>query len=556
MKKNLPVSTTQVDIAQDITLVSKTDLRGVITYANDAFVEISGFAVHELLGKSHNIVRHPDMPAPVFASMWKTLQSGKPWQGLVKNRCKNGDFYWVNACVVPIRRNEQTIGYMSVRKRASTQAIATAQQLYTDIAANGMPKTWKLPNCVGIRFGMRAGTVFVALMMLAGGVLGIGGLKLADAAFTRMYHEQFEPATAVGQIEVKLNAIRASMLESQLNREPPQESYSAKTSIEQLQSYYDDIDDMFEKLDDSAHTASASNAPLSQALKKYTTQSRALIAQSESSDDSNAALPPEVLRQLFTLEHKASLTALALRQSLTEAAQQEFTETLERNSHIRNVAMAGIALGLLIVAVVGRLFIRGIVNPLNASIRRLNRIAEGNLQDDIELSGTGETAQLNHAATVMQQHLKVMLDEIALAARGIHRYCKTLNEALYEVTEHSEAQHDQVYSAIRALETATEETSNLSERAERLMQLAGNQDADIAQEARDLATATRLTAFGTEEVTASMRQVAELIVENRGEAQLAWQASEKLIRTAQELNNLVDFFDSGKTHNTNRQVLP
>lgn len=134
----------------------------------------------------------------------------------------------------------------------------------------------------------------------------------------------------------------------------------------------------------------------------------------------------------------ASLAAQALRQSLADAAQQEFTQTLERNARIRSFALFGIIAGLLMVAAVGHLFIRGIVNPLNASIRRLNRIAEGDLQGAINLSGTGETAQLNHAATVMQLHLKVMLDEIALAARRIHRHCQTLNAALYEVTEHSE----------------------------------------------------------------------------------------------------------------------
>ena len=199
MKKNLPVTTQQVDIAPGITLVSKTDLKGIITYANEAFINVSGFALEALQGHSHNIVRHPDMPPAVFESMWKVLHSGKPWQGLVKNRCKNGDFYWVDACVVPVRRNEQTIGYMSVRKRAEPAAVAHAQALfYQPITIRGMPPTWKLPPWLGIRFGMRAGTIFVALLMLAGGALGIGGLKLADAAFARLHHQQFEPA--IGQL--------------------------------------------------------------------------------------------------------------------------------------------------------------------------------------------------------------------------------------------------------------------------------------------------------------------------------------------------------------------
>ena len=546
MKKNFPVTTHEIEIPENVSLVSKTDLKGVITYANDAFVEVSGFPIEELQGKSHNVVRHPDMPSAIFKDMWKTLQAGRPWQGLVKNRCKNGDFYWVEACVVPIRRNEQTIGYMSVRKRANPDAISAAQTLYAKVAAEGMRRAWKLPSCVGIRFGMRAGTVFVALMMLAGGALGIGGLKMADAAFTRMYHQQFEPATAVSQIEARLNAIRASMLEAQLNHETHKPTLSANSYIEQLQTYYEEIDELFSKIDASPETASASNSPLTSALKQYTAEGRKLINQPPVADAASATISPAALNHLLELERKASLTAQALRQSLSNAAQQEFTATLQRNEHIRNFAIFGIAIGLLVVAGVGRLFIRGIVNPLNASIRRLNRIAEGDLQGNIDLSGTGETAQLNNAATVMQLHLKVMLDEIALAARSIHRHCKKLNAALYEVTEHTEEQHDQVYSAIRALETATAETRDLSVRAERLLNLANNPDETLSTEIRDLATATRLTAFGAEEVAASMQQVANLIVENRGEAQLAWQASEEMMQTARELNNLVDFFDPEK----------
>lgn len=544
MKKNLPVTTRQVDIAPGITLVSKTDLKGVITYANEAFIDISGFVLEELQGHSHNIVRHPDMPPAVFEDMWKVLHSGKPWQGLVKNRCKNGDFYWVDACVVPIRRNEQTIGYMSVRKRAEPAAITKAQALYQKIARQGMPKAWKLPSWLGIRFGMRAGTIFVAVLMLAGGALGIGGLKLADAAFERMYHQQFEPAIAVGQIEAKLSTIRASMLEVQLARHADGAvSQLASAHVQQLQTYYDDIAELFTALNRAVPSESAATRSLTQALQQYTTESQSLIAAQSAAPKDSSTLPLEVQQQLLALEHNASLAAQALRQTLADEAQQEFTETLQRNARIRSFALFGIIAGLLMVAAVGHLFIRGIVNPLNASIRRLNRIAEGDLQGAINLSGTGETAQLNHAATVMQLHLKVMLDEIALAARRIHRHCQTLNAALYEVTEHSEAQHDQVYSAIRTLDAAVSETSDLSTRAERLLALASQQHSTLANETRELATATRLTAFGAEEAADSMRQVAALIVENRGEAQQAWRASEELMHTARELNQLVAFFE-------------
>ena len=97
MRQNLPITTRERTFPAGQKLISTTDLKGTITYANDAFVAISGFSRSELVGQHHNIVRHPEMPAAAFKTMWQHLQQGKAWMGLVKNRCKNGDFYWVHA---------------------------------------------------------------------------------------------------------------------------------------------------------------------------------------------------------------------------------------------------------------------------------------------------------------------------------------------------------------------------------------------------------------------------------------------------------------------------
>jgi len=91
---NVPVTNIERHLQDGEYIVSKTDLKGQITYVNSSFMGISGFAEEELLGKAHNIVRHPDMPPAAYADLWRTLQRGKPWRGLVKNRCKNGDHYW------------------------------------------------------------------------------------------------------------------------------------------------------------------------------------------------------------------------------------------------------------------------------------------------------------------------------------------------------------------------------------------------------------------------------------------------------------------------------
>ncbi|MCG8710240.1 PAS domain-containing protein [Brenneria sp. 4F2] len=130
MRKNLPVSQNLYIFPGDQTLISITDLQGNITYCNSNFITVSGFSSEELLGQPHNIVRHPDMPRETFRDMWATIKSGLPWTALVKNRRKNGDYYWVRANVTPVRDGDRTVGFLSVRSRAPDAEITAAEQLY------------------------------------------------------------------------------------------------------------------------------------------------------------------------------------------------------------------------------------------------------------------------------------------------------------------------------------------------------------------------------------------------------------------------------------------
>src|SRR5574343_1868900 len=130
MRTNLPVTQNEIILGDEQIIVSKTDLKGQITYINQTFLDISGFTEAELIGQPHNIVRHPDMPVEAYEDLWRDLKEGRPWTGLVKNRCKNGDYYWVLATATPIRENGQVVGYMSVRRKASAQQIQAAEEAY------------------------------------------------------------------------------------------------------------------------------------------------------------------------------------------------------------------------------------------------------------------------------------------------------------------------------------------------------------------------------------------------------------------------------------------
>jgi len=130
MRNNQPITQQEKEFSAGTRLVSMTDLQGDITFVNLDFLRISGFSEQELLGNHHNLVRHPDMPPAAFADLWQTIKAGKTWRGLVKNRCKNGDHYWVDAYVMPIVQGGKTVGYQSVRSKPTRTQVAEAEQLY------------------------------------------------------------------------------------------------------------------------------------------------------------------------------------------------------------------------------------------------------------------------------------------------------------------------------------------------------------------------------------------------------------------------------------------
>jgi len=115
-------------------LVSETDAKGIISFANDDFCKVAGFSIDELIGQPHNMVRHQDMPRAAFKSLWDTVQSGDIWTGYVKNATKNGGFYWVYATVYPFETCSGKNGFLSCRRKPSKEEIAEAEALY---------KTWQ-----------------------------------------------------------------------------------------------------------------------------------------------------------------------------------------------------------------------------------------------------------------------------------------------------------------------------------------------------------------------------------------------------------------------------
>lgn len=205
-------------------MVTKTNLKGIITYTNDDFIKASGYSRAELLGQPHNMVRHPDMPAEAFADMWKTLKAGRPWTGIVKNLRKNGDFYWVLANATPIYEKGNIVAYMSVRTKPTRQQIDEVAKMYK-LFKEGKAKHLVIRDGLIVETSLVARVkhalsnvtmkkrVFTVIGSAATAMIIISSLSLTAlddnvVAFNDLYDNRVVPLGQLSQIQGKLQSNR------------------------------------------------------------------------------------------------------------------------------------------------------------------------------------------------------------------------------------------------------------------------------------------------------------------------------------------------------------
>lgn len=154
MRKNYPVYNKRYPVHSHQTLISITDLKGRITYCNDDFIEVSGFTKEEMYGKAHNIVRHPDVPKEIFHNFWQVINKGGIWTGIIKNRRKNGEYYWVRANATALIRDGKPIGYLSVRTSPTPEEIKEAERVYEKIGPGDEKSKYTYRNGRAVRKGL------------------------------------------------------------------------------------------------------------------------------------------------------------------------------------------------------------------------------------------------------------------------------------------------------------------------------------------------------------------------------------------------------------------
>jgi PAS domain S-box-containing protein len=517
MKNNLPITQQEIAFPAGTYLVSKTDLKGIITYANEAFVEISGFSRDELVGKNHNLVRHPDMPPQAFADLWRTVQAGLPWRGIVKNRAKNGDHYWVDAFVVPVRENDRTVGYMSVRSAPSRQAIAAAETLYKTLnqgqkSLDSRPPWWKR---ISIRARLAAIMLFMGVMLVGGAAIGILGIMQSNDALNDTYQQQLEPIEMIGRIVTLMGDNRAQvMLSIQHDDANPFSKMHDHPVVQHTGTIVknrDEITELTQQLQARSFSPDIAKQldNFRQAREAYVAEglkpAREVLLEGNYADANRL-----LLLKVNPLYVQAYAAARGVQEAMKTHARASYTAAEQRYALFRNFAIGGTLLGLLLVALAAWNLSRAIVGPLNRIIGHFDRMAQGNLTDDIDITGRDEAGRVLTQLAAMQVHLKIMLDEIQVAARTIEHQAQRVDWQTANVVDQSEQQRDRSTTIAAATEEFSQSVREVADSANQAAAAAEEAQVQVSDAQASMEESTAATSRVVDAVQASSHTIADL----------------------------------------------
>jgi len=514
MKNNQPVTQREVRLPNDTFIVSRTDLKGSITYVNDSFVEVSGFSHDELIGKNHNIVRHPDMPEAAFADLWTTVKAGLPWRGIVKNRCKNGDHYWVEAFVVPIKKDGQPSGYLSIRSPAMADKRAAAEAAYRAAGLKGkLPTTGR--KSLSLRSRIWLAMVGLVLLMLTIGLVGLSNLKSTAEQLNAMYHENLVPANLVNRMMFLLSDNRSQLMLG-LQHDPG--SQFAKLHDHPLDLHIDatlnnrqEINALLEQL--KAITLSEPELLLlqkfSQIRERYSAEG-INIARDQLKQGLYMEANVTLLSKINPLYREMQREGIALIEAISTTANTRYETAEAHYAWVRNLSI-GLLLGAILLTVVGgTLLIRSVVGPIRKAMFLFDRIAEGKLTDDINIEGRDEPGLLLCNLGIMQNTLKAMLDEINMASRVIDARCRTLEGQMRQVSLQSEQQHSSVEGVAAATEEFSQSVQEVAANAHDTASAATESQRQVNESSANISQSMAATSRVVEAVSASNEIIDQL----------------------------------------------
>lgn len=423
MRTNLPVTNNEYILTDSDSIVSITDLQGKITYINEDFKRISGFSEAELMGQPQNIVRHPDMPVEAFADFWATLKSGRPWVGYVKNRCKNGDYYWVQANATPVVERGQLTGYMSVRGKPSRTAVEAADRAYS-LFREGKAGNLKILNGKVVKSSMfdrfnvmkkmniKARLIFIlgllSFLLVGTGILGMWGLSQSKDSLQRVYEDRL---VGLGQLDGVIRGVARNRIALN-NALVFQSDENVKKQIENIAENKAIIDKHW-----AAYMATYADPKEQEIAAKFEAARNAFVKEGLL-PASNALHNRDFGEAKRILESKVLPLYVPVGKLVNELIEIQledgkslYNEAVVRYTYSRNLVFATLAVGLLMALIFGLILMRSILNPLHRAVGYFGKLSEGRYDNNIEIDNHDEIGKVLDALQSMQVKLGFEVNE-------------------------------------------------------------------------------------------------------------------------------------------------
>lgn len=485
MRNNQPITQREYRINDDSYLISRTDLKGRITYANPSFVQVSGFDHEELIGAPHSIVRHPDVPEEIYADLWRTIEAGDSWSGLVKNRRKDGDHYWVHASVTPIFENGEVQGYTSVRTKAGTDECSEAERIYAELRKGNRLKGVKLVRGTLQRRGLRGwlGSVrprsiqgrmvtmiILALVLLAGsGSVGLYSLDVSGQRLQSLNRDGLQDVVRLQRID-QLMARGRNQLSGPVSNPMSGEMDEISSKTDALIAELDTLWNEYEAREIN-HTEAATT--FGEGLANYRDEGLRAVVTSLLEGDFykgyvayNEVLEPEGARLSEILN--------GLVAEKRESAELMANEALETQQSMTVLQIALIIAGLVFLVLMGIVSIRAIRRPLRESMQFTLQIASGNLGASLPSQRDDELGRLMRALDSMRKSLGSIVRDVNSSVSVVRPATRDIADGNEDLSSRTEQQAASLQETASSMEEMTATVKQNAANAREASGLAGN----------------------------------------------------------------------------------
>ncbi|MBT2801039.1 MCP four helix bundle domain-containing protein [Halomonas sp. ISL-56] len=467
------------ELADDEVLISRSDLQGRITYANQTFVEVSGYSLEEIMGEAHSLFRHPTMPTGVFQNLWATIEAGKTWQGLIKNRRKSGEAYWIHTTIAPLLDGERVVGYTSIRRKASAKAVARAERVYAAMQ-QGKVRGFKLHYGALRRSGVRGwaqrfsfssiqakliGMVLASILLLVmAGAAGVYGLTSSAERLRTLNQTGLEGITDLQQI-----GQRASQVIQALE---PAVRNPRRADLDMLSTQLTTMSTAIEASWQD-YTAQRKTGGVQEGLAAHlTTFTESAETTLTAIRDGNGFAAFEAFNDSVQPTSESISATINILVDQERAAAHTLMENAEQQQQWLLYGQLGVLLlGIILMIGLSMAVLKSLIKSLNEARRVTFQIAAGNLANRVTLKRNDELGELLNSLETMRASLSGLITEVGNKVDVVtpaSEHIKQQNEDLASRTEQQASSLQQTASSMDQMTATVQQNTENARQANQL----------------------------------------------------------------------------------------